>query len=278
MDLLFLGTGAAEGFPALFCSCEHCEAARVAAGPNFRRRTSALIDDDLLIDVGPDLLASVHALRLRLDRVHYVLQTHSHSDHLLDSNFTFRKRDFAGTPPAPWELCGSPTTIARISSFCNGTSEQVSLRTVHAFETFNLGPYTVTALLARHDMTIDPLFFAIQREGRALLWANDTGPFFPETWEALEELRRKQVKFNAVAIEATMGTYPSSNDTPGGHMTFKECGWHHQELGRRGLLAPGSRHYAHHFSHNSCGTHEDIAAALAPFGVQPAYDGLRITL
>ncbi|MCL5946413.1 MAG: MBL fold metallo-hydrolase [Chloroflexi bacterium] len=277
MELLFLGTAAAEGYPALFCSCHHCDAARVSGGPDLRRRTAALIDGELLIDVGPDLLGVAHTFNLHLDRIAWVVQTHAHADHLLESTFTFRRAGFTATEPAHWQLCGSSKTIEQIEHALHGDGapERVTLRAVQPFEMFQLGPYTVTGLRARHDMRIEPLFYAIERDGRALLWANDSGPWFEETWQALGQLKQRGVRFNVVVIEATMGTLPSP-ESPGGHMTFEECGWHHEELGRRGLLAPGARHFAHHFSHHACPLHEEITALLSPYRVQPAYDGLRI--
>jgi phosphoribosyl 1,2-cyclic phosphate phosphodiesterase len=277
LELQYLGTAAAEGYPALFCSCDHCRAAQAAGGRDLRRRTSALIDGELLIDVGPDLLASAHALRLNLDRVRWVLQTHRHSDHLLESNFTFREAGFVGTTPAWWELCGSQPTIDEITAYGKLDQRRLTLRTVAAFETFALGPYTVTALRARHDMAIDPLFFAIRRDNAALLWANDTGPFFLETWQALDRLAADGLRFGFAGIEATMGTAPSPDAAhPGGHMTIAQCGWHHQELARRGMLTPDAQLFAQHMSHHQNPPHAELEALLRPFGVMPAYDGLRV--
>jgi phosphoribosyl 1,2-cyclic phosphate phosphodiesterase len=279
VELLYLGTAAAEGYPALFCSCDHCRAARQAGGRDLRRRTAALIDGELLIDVGPDLLASAHALTMSLDRVRWVLQTHRHSDHLLESNFGFREQGFTGTTPAWWELCGSQPTIDAITAYGRLEQKRLTLRTVVAFETFSLGPYTVTALRARHDMPIDPLFYAIRRGKSALLWANDTGPFFSETWQALDQLASEGVRFGMVGIEATMGTLTTPDgDQPGGHMNIEQCGWHHQEIGRRGLLTAGAQRFAQHMSHHKNPLHAELGELLRPYGVVPAYDGLRVSV
>ena len=50
MRLTYLGTAAAEGFPAIFCNCEYCNEARRLGGKNIRTRSQALVNDDLLID------------------------------------------------------------------------------------------------------------------------------------------------------------------------------------------------------------------------------------
>ncbi|MBQ5791771.1 MAG: hypothetical protein IIW19_03595, partial [Clostridia bacterium] len=65
MKLTYLGTAAAEGVPALFCDCPTCRYSRKHGGRNVRTRSQALIDDALLIDMGPDAL--MHALNFGLD-------------------------------------------------------------------------------------------------------------------------------------------------------------------------------------------------------------------
>ena len=52
MRLFFLGTAAAEGYPAIFCQCANCHQARLLGGRNLRHRSALLVNDDLLIDFG----------------------------------------------------------------------------------------------------------------------------------------------------------------------------------------------------------------------------------
>ena len=61
MKFRYLGTAAAEGFPAMFCRCDACEEARRLGGINLRARSQALIGEDLLLDFPPDTYA--HAMR-----------------------------------------------------------------------------------------------------------------------------------------------------------------------------------------------------------------------
>ena len=42
MEILYLGTAAAEGWPALFCGCEICKRARAAGGKELRTRTQSI--------------------------------------------------------------------------------------------------------------------------------------------------------------------------------------------------------------------------------------------
>src|SRR6266705_4101630 len=81
MKITFLGTAAAEGYPNAFCRCDNCERARALGGPSLRKRSAALINDDLLIDLGPDLMTASHIHGCSVDEVRYCLQTHTHADH-----------------------------------------------------------------------------------------------------------------------------------------------------------------------------------------------------
>src|SRR3954453_17977139 len=90
MHFIFLGTAASEGFPNAFCGCENCEKARQAGGPSLRKRSAALIDGELLIDFGPDLMAASMQHGVSLANVRYCVQTHEHSDHLDPGHFYSR--------------------------------------------------------------------------------------------------------------------------------------------------------------------------------------------
>src|SRR3954453_20663870 len=90
MKLRFLGTAASEGYPDAFCDCDNCRQSRARGGRSLRRRSAALIDDVLLIDFGPDLMAAALMDGLSLAQVRYCLQTHEHSDHLDPEHFSSR--------------------------------------------------------------------------------------------------------------------------------------------------------------------------------------------
>lgn len=77
---LFLGTGTSVGVPVVGCDCRVC---RSNDPTNKRTRTSALLQlpqGNLLVDTGPDLRTQL--LREGIGRVHSVLYTHHHADHI----------------------------------------------------------------------------------------------------------------------------------------------------------------------------------------------------
>ncbi|MFL5329696.1 MAG: MBL fold metallo-hydrolase [Gemmataceae bacterium] len=76
----FLGTGTSTGVPALGCDCEVC---RSTDPHNKRNRVAAVISSangNLLIDTPPEL--RLELLHTGIDRIHSVLFTHYHADHL----------------------------------------------------------------------------------------------------------------------------------------------------------------------------------------------------
>ena len=87
MKFRYLGTAAAEGFPAVFCNCEYCNVARKTGGKNIRTRSQAVIDDDLLIDFPPDTYSHALLTGLNLGKIKHLLVTHSHMDHFFPQEF-----------------------------------------------------------------------------------------------------------------------------------------------------------------------------------------------
>lgn len=79
-ELILLGTGTSHGVPMIGCDCPTCKSSNPR---NQRTRCSALLrtpKGNLLIDTPPEL--RLQLLREGIGRVHAVLFTHSHADHL----------------------------------------------------------------------------------------------------------------------------------------------------------------------------------------------------
>lgn len=88
MEFQFLGTAAATSVPLVFCNCNICQQARINKGKDIRKRASAIINNEMLIDLGPDLCSQAEMYDIDLSKVKYLLQTHSHSDHFEASELT----------------------------------------------------------------------------------------------------------------------------------------------------------------------------------------------
>ncbi len=73
MKLLFLGTGCGTRYPAAWCECEHCRYARSAGGHNVRSHSSALLDNDVLIDLNGETIPNADRMGARLLDVKHLL-------------------------------------------------------------------------------------------------------------------------------------------------------------------------------------------------------------
>ncbi|MFN6380581.1 MAG: MBL fold metallo-hydrolase [Flavobacteriales bacterium] len=80
MTVTFLGTGTSQGVPVIACHCAVCTSQDAR---DSRLRSSIMIsegDINIVIDSGPDFRQQM--LRHRVDRLHAVLFTHEHKDHI----------------------------------------------------------------------------------------------------------------------------------------------------------------------------------------------------
>jgi phosphoribosyl 1,2-cyclic phosphate phosphodiesterase len=271
MRLFFLGTAAAEGYPGIFCDCENCREARTLGGRSRRYRSVMLVNDDLLIDFGPDLLAAAQRFNLTLVKVTTGLVTHAHSDHFYPANFEMREGAFTGGLDIPTLALYGPQEVedTLTQSYPDLAAMRLAVRTVHAFDRWEAGGDTFTAYRAYHAVGyLETLFYSVEDGEHAFLYATDTGSFPEDTWQALAGK-----SFDVIILEETLGDGIYSQ-----HMGFETFSAHAQRMRAEGMLRPGGRLIAHHFSHSGNPTYEKLVAILAPQGVEVAYDGLEIKL
>jgi len=271
MRLFFLGTAAAEGYPGIFCDCANCREARELGGRNLRMRSALLVNDDLLIDFGPDLLASAQRFNKNLSRVTTGLVTHTHMDHFFTGNFEMRHPDFTGRLPIlTMRLYGSRDVAVELEKAGLDLSLlRMEVHPVQAFDCWQSGGYTINAYRAYHAVGyLEALFYSVDDGRHSFLYATDTGPFPEDTWQAL-----KGRSFDVIILEETMGNGKYSQ-----HIDFDNFIEHAARMRSAGMLRPGGRLIAHHMSHSANPTHEKVEAVLGPHGVEVAYDGLEINL
>ncbi len=281
MRAQLVGIAAAEGYPDPFCGCDNCRRAQVLGGPNLRKRSALLIDGDLLIDLGPDVLAAAQMHGIALTQVCYCLQTHEHQDHLHPALFVARS-PYCGVHDAPllnfYSTQGALDRAMRdMNNFATlGLDEacarlNLAVHPIAPFQTFAVGPYQVSSVLAAHDPTITPLLYIIEREGRSLFYATDTGPLPEATWEAL---RAWGGRLDAVIMDHTLGYGAPSPRHLNGEQFRAEIA----RLREMGLLAGDAQIYATHIAHHSNPGHAELVEQAATDGYLVAHDGLTITI
>lgn len=274
MKIKYLGTAAYEAVPALYCKCRVCKESFKTGGRALRSRAQALVDGELLLDFNADTVC--HSLRYGIDwdKIGNCLITHSHCDHLY---------------PQDIEILSDPISHEH-RSLCfyaaeegfRMISEQIRAVNMHnrvfsvlikpgdKFKTSD-GKYTVLVLRANHDESTSPVFYAIEREGKRLLYAHDTGIFFEETYTELKNFGM----FDLVSLDCTgcLGKYAVYRD---GHMSLKTNLEVIERMRKAGCVGEKTIFVANHFSHNGGQTYDEMVPEMAKYGIIVSYDGLEI--
>lgn len=276
MIFKYLGTAAAEGFPAVFCDCEYCNEARKRKGKNIRTRSQSIIDKDLLIDFPADTY--LHALNgdLELFKVKYLLLTHEHGDHFYPQELNVRGHWYAPSLKQKLVMIGSSVVYEKYLKFTEamsqGVRDLIEFKIVNAFDKFKLGDYDIVALPARHG-SMTGFIYDIQKGGKRILYAHDTGYFLDSVLDWIKDNGAKYdfVTFDCTNVEINM---PEQSF----HMGLDNVAKLKQKMERLGAIDEKTIVYVNHFSHNANPLHEELCEKASKRGVKVAYDGLEIDL
>ncbi|MBN2472633.1 MAG: hypothetical protein JXN59_18055 [Anaerolineae bacterium] len=281
MRVTILGSGGGLGIPNPFCHCANCQAARATGGRSLRNAPAVLVNDDLLIDCGPDVINSVRQSGLLLTCLRTLVITHRHSDHL-DPWFLWARGGVDQTELPLLTVYAPQDTIDYVMGFYREMMgwEQARLETrtrtlwrpVLPGTTRIAGRYRLHFFPAVHgDETMEALLVGVKDARSAYLHLYDTGPLPEATWDALAAHR-----FDLAALDASIGRQQDYHNT--GHMTGPQVIETVARLRESGILTPEGVALATHLVHQATGTHDSEVAYYAPHGVQVAYDGLTLEL
>lgn len=159
MKITFLGTGAAD-----WNMSEH------KGWKGFRRNSSALIDDVLLIDPNGDVLDALETFNKDKNAIKYVINTHRHSDHFNEN------------------------TLSALSA---------TFFPLSAGERVKIGKYTVTALPANHPTVKWPVHFIID-DGKSKLFYGLDGAWL--TYDEYVAIKNTSIDYGV--FDATIGDVP----------------------------------------------------------------------
>lgn len=277
MKMKYLGTGAAEGIPAMFCECKTCMEARRTAGKNIRTRSQALVDGKLLIDFPADTY--VHSIQygINLATVKSCLITHSHSDHLYPADIEMRKPGFSHIDTL------GPLTFYSGKSGCdmlkaeaekyNVGEDRVRVEQIELFKPFKVEEYTVTALRATHGVDTSPVVFLIERDGRTLFYSNDTSEYPSDT---MDYLRTYGKHIDLLSLDCTEA---NGACTYAGHLTLSRCVELVNNMKYLKIIDNDTRVVLNHFSHNGVSVlYDDFVKLAGKYGYEVSYDGMEIEI
>ncbi|WP_020618400.1 MBL fold metallo-hydrolase [Paenibacillus daejeonensis] len=278
MKLHYLGTGASEGFPAVYCECDVCERALQSGGNNIKRRSSVLINDRILMDVSPDLYMQKLKFGLQLARVESVVVTHADEDHFDVFSLMLRGKpnyctihyDRGGTRQV--QVYGNQTVESLfywgVKKKLRGYQEQLAYQRVEPFRAFEASGMVFTPLIANHRVDELCYIYMIEQGGKRVLYANDTDAIEERNYEAIRGLH-----FDLVSMDCARGILPGD-----GHMGLAENVEMKRKLEQYGCVNENTRYLLTHISHMCGMTHDELAIEAGKYGFELAYDGLILEL
>ncbi len=270
MEVLMLGTGAADGWPNAWCA-EDCCTGLVEAGV-LRTPTSALVDDVLLIDPGPEAPREALRSNISLAGVKYVLVGHAHHDHL-DPAFLLHR---SWVNHEPLVVVGPDPVIRACRPWFEDSA--VKLVPITAGRDVVLGPYRVRALPAAHVADGEACLYAIAGPDATILWATDTGPWARGVKEMLAG-----TELDLVLLEETFGD-ATDQAVDGRHHTLATFARAVEQLREWGNVTGETDVVAVHLSHFNPSPESlylrlrDLGARAVPDGTPIIAGGVRQTL
>ena len=280
MKITFLGTGAI-GYPLSFCNCSNCQEAKLHRGKSLRKRASILVNDELIIDLGPEVQTAMMMYEKDMGLVKYLLQTHPHLDHYSEESLISRIPYMAMKNQHILDIVASKVClenmserIARYEKIDFLTKEgknklMVNPISIEPGNKIDLGPYQVKAIRSTHDEKHGSLLYVLSCNNKNLFYATDTNSL---TTEAIEQL--KEYKLDMIILDHTFGY----TDYSFSHLNIPLFLEQIKRLKEEEIITENTLIYGTHISHDGLGYHEKIDMDAKSKGYNIAYDGLEIEL
>ncbi len=274
MEIHYLGTGAAEGIPAVFCNCDFCNAARVKGQSAWRTRSQVIIDGELSVDFSSEAYFNSLRFNVNLRDIKYVLITHSHMDHCYAHDFILRGYKYAKDVNAPITICGNSEVI-KVFEDCTrremkpDVAKHIKLKELSPLNEYFLGDYRVLTLPANHGRGENALLYYIEKAGKGYMYLNDTGLF---DGGAFDYLKKMGAKAQLVSFDCTFIDNRAQGECAR-HMGIHENMIIKQKLLDCDSCDKSTKYVITHFSHNSKPTDELLEKIEREFGVTAAHDG-----
>lgn len=285
--MIFLGTGASEGIPDPFCSCEVCRKARESGDPrDIRGRSAFLIDEHNLVDFGPDAHLACERFGVPLIHLKNIFYTHFHSDHFSLTNWESLRMSltpqhiriylsepaFEGMKVYRDLVSGIFKDLVRDFRFYDEYMEMIPLK---PFETFETDGMTVSTLKTIHNGAFEgetALNYLFERNGRRFLYASDTGLYGEDNYEFLEG---KALDY--LIMECTFGNTHHDDDFK--HLTCESIERMVSQFRKNGTVTDRTEIWLTHIGHKGGLNHEELQAKMQNLPepqINIAYDGLNL--
>lgn len=280
MIFQFLGTAAATSVPLVFCNCRLCQQARIKKGKDIRKRSSAIINNEMLIDLGPDLCCQAHMYDIDLSKVKYLLQTHSHSDHFDGGHFITRWSDYATKNLTHLNIICSFGTCSDMNHWIKENEPtfdiydtrwqkdmKYDLHLIKNGDIKVIDDYEIIAIDSEHDKRVEALVYIIGHKGKYMFYGTDLLNLSKKAWDIMQNY-----KLDLVVLDQTYG----KGHNQGGHLDSGQVIEIISKMREIGIINEKSLVYATHISHEGNDTHDNMEEAANMNKYHIAYDGLKL--
>lgn len=254
MKITFIGTGAADW------------SVKLRGTKGYRRFSSVLLGEDLLIDPGPHIFSFEEDFGYvnLFGNADDILLTHSHNDHLNPENLKI--------------LCRAGKRQLWCEEHAGGTVQGIEGLHLHKLPLFNpvtVGKYTVTALPANHGTDIpeeQALHFIIEQDGVRIFYGCDGAWIRRDTWYYMREFQ-----YDLIVLDGTLG------DDYGDYRIFEHNNLRMVELisetvRKTGVLKPNGSIMISHLAYSVHGTQKQVEERLKEADIGAAYDGMILEI
>jgi len=262
-EIMFLGTGAAD-WPLSPNDYD-----KDALPSDFRRFSSALVNNNILIDCPQHVPATLKSFKLNPLAITDMLLTHSHSDHL--DSAALHKLAGAKSRKAPLRVWAHAGALAKIPA-----GADIEKHTVTIGRPWQLGPFTVEALAANHILGKSQekgLHFLIRSSSSTFLYATDGAWFLGNTW-----YRLRSVHLDAIIIDATIGDAFDGDYRIFEHNSIAMIRMMMQTFRHEGVINDRTKIILTHLAMTLHPRHSQLQKSLQKENLIAAGDGMRFTL
>jgi phosphoribosyl 1,2-cyclic phosphate phosphodiesterase len=241
-----------------------------------------MVNDDLLIDFGPDVMSASFLHNVFVNKVRYLLQTHAHSDHFDAGHITTRISEYAVEGVKSLSVYASSGTLEKMSimfrrlgyllNFLEPEEQRridCEVITLEPSKISHFGKYDLLPIASNHDPDEESLIYAIRQGEKAILYGTDTDCLSNNSLKVLAECGWK---FDGVILDHTYGW----NIDGGGHLNANKFVKLVYFMRANNLLKEEAQILATHISHEGNPPHEEFNSIAAEYGYEAAYDGLVI--
>jgi len=252
VQIKFLGTGAAEGIPAINCDCDHCARARQEGGKLVRERSAILLQlpgYNMLIEAPPDIRDLINKQRVNnLQGILVTRDTYSHIGGIKEFEWW----------PSPLDFLAEPGQFEAIRQehWTDRLEKLMFHIPYYPGAALDFGQFSLVPFAARQRSSVFGL--SIRSEGKRVVYASSTP-------SRLTNYARSLVTGADVLIVNTPTFEPPKDD----HITLTEAIELKEEVGVGQLILT-------YVNHNNR-PYDELESYVSQYsGVTVAYDGMSL--